>query len=199
MKPYSALLLDRDGTLNAMVLNPRGTQDSPYFVSQMELYPGLASFLLPWVRAKIPIFIVTNQPGIAKGNFSRLDLDNFHQVLKDNLESQGIPIKEIIACTHHPVGSSTGDKSLISSCECRKPKPGMILSLQKKYVFDLSKAVYIGDSNVDLEAATAAGVGLHFLVRTFVSNLVPEDKRIISFPKAPSLTEVFNQLNAALK
>jgi len=193
----SALILDRDGTLNAMILNPQGKQDSPYFTSQLELYPHLGDLLLPWVKAHIPIFIVTNQPGVAKGNFTREDLAAVHTHLKNQLLSQGIQINDIFFCMHHPTGTPhgalRGDLSLIGPCECRKPRPGMLFQLRERYGIDLSQAVYIGDSPVDQEAAKNAGIQHFFAVRTFISQQVPPEKRVIPFPQAESLAEILRQ------
>lgn len=193
----SALILDRDGTLNAMVCNPQGDQDSPYFARQLEYYPHLLSLLKPWADSTIPFFIVTNQPGIAKGNFTRQDLREAHDALRSFFLTGGISIQDIFSCIHHPVGAPEGDSSLIGPCECRKPKPGMFFDLQKKHQIDLSRAIYIGDSQVDREAAEQAGIGTFRLVRTFVSARVPEGKRVIAFPNAPTLAEVLGELRAS--
>ncbi len=190
----SALFLDRDGTLVPMVLGPDGTQDSPYFASQMELFPGLGKLLAPWIQARVPVFVVTNQPGIAKGHFTVRDLDKAHSHLLELMANEGIPVRDIASCIHHPAGKVGGDPILIRSCECRKPKPGMILQLAAKYGIDLSKAVYIGDSEVDEKAAKAAGVGTFAPVKTWISDNVPVEKRKLGFPDAPRLDEVLGDL-----
>jgi D-glycero-D-manno-heptose 1,7-bisphosphate phosphatase len=192
----SALILDRDGTLNAMVCNPKGEQDSPYFASQLELYPQLGKLLHPFVKAQVPLFIVTNQPGITKGNFKLNDLQVMHETFRQSLLKEGVSFVEIISCIHHPVGTPEGDQSLIINCECRKPKPGMLLQIQEKYKIDLSNAIYIGDSQVDEDAAKAAGVGTFRLVRTFVSSSVPKERQSISFPDAPELKIVLSRFES---
>src|SRR5688572_11570945 len=144
MTKLSALLLDRDGTIVAMVKNAKGEQDSPYFASELEFYPGLAELLTPFVKQDIPIFIVTNQPGIAKGHFEREDLKEAHASLAMSLYSSGIPIREILSCIHHPVGmDGRGDRSLVGECDCRKPKPGLFLQIAERHGIDLSKALMI--------------------------------------------------------
>ena len=195
MSNHSALILDRDGTLNAMVCNPQGDQDSPYFSSQLEIYPGLGDLLRPWTNSGIPIFVVTNQPGIAKGHFKREDLLHLNSVLMDRLLKEGVKIQDIFSCIHHPVGTQQGDQSLIGPCECRKPKPGMLHELHKKHRIDLAKAIFIGDSDVDQKAAKAAGVGTFILVKTLISATVPIEKQNYSFPNAPTLRSVLEKLS----
>ncbi len=192
----SALILDRDGTLNAMICNSKGEQDSPYFASQLELYPNLGELLQPFAQAQIPIFITTNQPGMAKGHFTEKDLRELNQALVDQLSNFGITIKEVLFCPHHPIGTPEGDQSLIRECDCRKPKPGMLFQIQKKYGINLSKAIYIGDSKADQDACQAAGIGNFHLVRTFISETVPIKKRINIFPHAPLLKHVLLKLQA---
>jgi D-glycero-D-manno-heptose 1,7-bisphosphate phosphatase len=189
----SALILDRDGTINAMVCNSKGEQDSPYFPSQLELYPHIESLLKPFAAAQIPIFIVTNQPGVAKGHFTMKDLDELHGALSKRFEAHGIYFKDILFCPHHPVGSEKGDPSLIGPCECRKPQPGMLLEIQRKYNIDLSRAIYIGDSKADQGACEAAGVKNFFPIKTFVSDSVPVQKRTFIFSDAPNLRHVLQQ------
>lgn len=190
----SALILDRDGTLIAMSVNPHGEQDSAYFPEELEFFPDVASLLLPFVRANIPIVIATNQPGVAKGHFSEQDLVAFHLKMTKELEASGIPIRAIYSCLHHPVGEPAGDQRLVGDCDCRKPKPGMILQAASEVGFDLQKAIFIGDSDADAGAARLAGVGRFFRVRTFVSERVPLEKRRVQLPDAPMLEGVLKAI-----
>lgn len=193
-KPPTALILDRDGTINAMVLNAKGEQDSPYFWSQIELYPKLWEHLLPFSKAGIPILIATNQPGIAKGHFSKNDLESLHQRLIDTAKQNQVTIQEVFACIHHPIGAPGGDPKLIKDCLCRKPKPGMFLDLAKKYQIDLAGAVFIGDSTVDEQAANAAKLGRFEAVQSFISSKVPASLRRFGNSSQQSLNTVLKSL-----
>lgn len=184
MKP-SALILDRDGTLIAFGLNPQGEQDSAYFVSQLELFPRATELLRPFCDAGVPIFLATNQPGISKGHFSLAELDAFHAELTRRLGEGGVRLAGIYSCTHHPVGKAGGDRAYVRECDCRKPKPGLLTQLAQEHELSLKDAIMVGDSTADEGAARAAGVGEFHLVRAFVSDAVPSEKRVIPFPDAP--------------
>lgn len=189
----SALILDRDGTIVSMVANSRGQMDSPYYASQLFLYPGIGQLLKPWVQDRVPIFIATNQPGIAKGHFSFEELATCHAALERMLLAEGIPLSGIYACVHHPVGTEGGDRSLVGPCECRKPKPGLIFQLQREHGIDLSRAVFIGDSLVDTQAANAAGVGRALRVRPYLQEPLGPDSILAN--EFPTLKECLLSLN----
>lgn len=198
--PPSALILDRDGTINAMALNPRGEQDSPYFPKQLELYPRLQDLLAPFAAARVPLFVATNQPGIAKGWFSRADLAAMNAALVERLQYPGFDVDSIFACIHHPVGvEGSGDRTLVRDCECRKPKPGLLHSIRDEFGIDLSRAIYVGDSQVDMEAGRAAKVGEVFLVRTLISDTVPPALRRVQVPDGPPLSAVLQKIVSGWK
>jgi len=192
VKP-SALILDRDGTLIAFGLNPQGEQDSAYFVSQLELYPGAAELLRPFCEAGVPIFLATNQPGISKGHFSLEELDAFHAELSRRLSAAGVKLAGIFSCTHHPVGKQGGDPLYVRECECRKPKPGLLQAIAQAHGIDLSQAVMIGDSAADEGAAQAAGIGQFLLVRAHISAAVPREKHVVPFPAAPNFAQAIRK------
>lgn len=186
-----------------MVPNPAGGQDSCWFPRDLELYPGLAALLRPFSSAGIPIFLVTNQPGIAKGQFTRDDLAAVHADLAARLERDGVRFQSIEACLHSPTGlpvfdATRADKSLVRECDCRKPAPGMLRKIARDHGVDLSAAVMIGDSEADAGAAKAAGLREFHLVRSFISERVPEGARKIVSPNAPSLDVVLRTLAAGL-
>ena len=95
-------------------------------------------------------FIVSNQSGIAKGKFEEQDTLNFHFELKSWLLKKGTVLDDFQFCPHHPdgiIGAYT------RSCECRKPGTAMIKELTKRWNIDLSKSLYVGDSDSDFELA----------------------------------------------
>jgi D-glycero-D-manno-heptose 1,7-bisphosphate phosphatase len=110
------------------------------------------------VKGGYRLAIATNQPGPAKGHFSRAAVEATNAALVDQLGQLGVPIARVAACMHHPDGGAGGDASLVGPCACRKPKPGLLIELMQGLGFSPSQTWMIGDSMADVEAARAAGV-----------------------------------------
>jgi D-glycero-D-manno-heptose 1,7-bisphosphate phosphatase len=89
--------------------------------------------------------------------------------MKDELRKKGIEIKDVRFCPHHP--------DITGECECRKPKPGMILDLAKKYDIDLKNSIMIGDSKRDIEAAKRAGIEKTFKVEEDLYDIIEKIKK----------------------
>ena len=138
-----AVFLDRDGVLN---------RELGDYIRRFEDFEVLDNFdALKAVQDKGYLLIVaTNQGGLAKGWYSEDELAKMHLYMVDAYKQHGVEITDIFYCPHHP--SFTGD------CDCRKPKPGLLLQGIEKYNIDPSKSYFIGDRDRDIEAATAAGV-----------------------------------------
>jgi D-glycero-D-manno-heptose 1,7-bisphosphate phosphatase len=102
------------------------------------------------------LVIVTNQSGIARGMFTENDYLRLTEKYLDALAANGIKIDAVYHCPHHPQGS-VAQYSI--RCDCRKPAPGMILRAIRDLGIDPAKSLLIGDSERDLEAGRAAGVG----------------------------------------
>lgn len=137
-----ALFLDRDGVLNHVVRRD-GRWVSPQRLEDFRLVDGLAEALRPAREAGLPIFVVTNQPDVARGLMSRATLDAMNaQVIAV------IAPDELHACTHDDA----------DRCTCRKPKPGALVALARRHDLSLARSVMIGDTFKDVDAARAAGV-----------------------------------------
>jgi D-glycero-D-manno-heptose 1,7-bisphosphate phosphatase len=138
-----AVFLDRDGVLN---------QEMGDYVCRFEDFHILENFeTLKILQDRGYLLVVaTNQGGLAKGWYSENELAKMHKHLKEEYQKHGIVITDIFYCPHHP--DFTGD------CDCRKPKPGLLLQGIEKYNIDPAKSYFIGDRERDMEAATAAGV-----------------------------------------
>lgn len=136
-----SIILDRDGVINF--------ESDQYIKSPAEWrpIPGSLEAIAALNRANFQVFIATNQSGVARNLYDIQTLEQIHAKFLTQLKNAGGQIKEIQYCPHHPD----------DDCPCRKPKPGMIDALQKKYAFDLGRTYFIGDSQKDLQAATAAG------------------------------------------
>ncbi len=138
-----AVFLDRDGVLN---------REMGDYVCQFEDFHILDNFeaLKTLQDRGYLLLVATNQGGLAKGWYDEEELGKMHTHLKETYRNHGIEIKDFFYCPHHP--DFTGD------CDCRKPKPGLLLQGIAKYNLDPSLSYFIGDRERDVEAATAAGV-----------------------------------------
>lgn len=143
-----AAFLDRDGVINV---------DSAYvfrwedFVFASGAVEGMRRFQ----EAGYLIVVVTNQSGIARGMYSIADFDLLTHAMCRELESQGVNISAVYHCPHHPKGSVL-DYAI--DCNCRKPKPGMLLKAADDLKIDLGGSLMVGDKYSDIAAARAAGV-----------------------------------------
>jgi D-glycero-D-manno-heptose 1,7-bisphosphate phosphatase len=152
-------LLDRDGTIIDVVRDEEtGTITTAFHPNQLRLLDGVIEGLRALVDAGYVLAIVTNQPGPAKGHFSRDAVERTNAALVAELAAQGIPIAKVAACMHHPDGGAGGDPSLVGPCACRKPKPGLLLESMQALGATPETTWMIGDSLADVEAARAAGV-----------------------------------------
>jgi D-glycero-D-manno-heptose 1,7-bisphosphate phosphatase len=157
-------LLDRDGTLIDVVRDEEtGTVTTAFHPSQIRLLDGVVDGLGLLVEAGYRLAIATNQPGPAKGHFSRGAVEATNAALVDQLGTLGIPIARVAACLHHPDGGAGGDPSLIGPCACRKPKPGLLIELMQALGASPARTWMIGDSMADVDAARAAGVRVGLL------------------------------------
>jgi D-glycero-D-manno-heptose 1,7-bisphosphate phosphatase len=138
-----AVFLDRDGVLN---------REMGDYVCKLEDFHVLDNYgALKILQDKGYLLIVaTNQGGLAKGWYTQEILDSMHQQLRDKYAEHGVKFTDFYWCPHHP--NFTGD------CDCRKPKPGLLLRGIEKYNIDPSKSYFIGDRERDVEAGTLAGV-----------------------------------------
>jgi histidinol-phosphate phosphatase family protein len=148
----SAIFLDRDGCLIPDIPEGRSKLNS----SDLEV--STLNSIANANRKGIPIFIVTNQPAIAKGWISHKDVLGVQGVFESVLqEFQGV-IDDFRFCPHHPISGFKGEvENLKIACGCRKPKPGMILELSQIHGISTKNSFVIGDSDSDLGLATAVG------------------------------------------
>ena len=154
-----AIFLDRDGTINKYIGFLRKIDD-------FELIDGVAEAIGIINQSGYLAIVVTNQPVIARGEVSFDDLDNIHNKMETLLGREGAYIDAIYYCPHHPHSGYEGEiKELKIDCECRKPKPGMLLKAAKDYNIDLSQSWMIGDGENDIIAGNRAGCKTGFIKR----------------------------------
>ena len=147
-----AIFLDRDGVLNVYL--PGDYVKSP---GELTLLPGAAQAVRAINHTGVPVFIISNQQGVAKGLMTLEDLHHVDEALKINLaESAGAHVEQSYYCPH----------AKSANCDCRKPQAGMILQAAREHGIALLASVFIGDTETDAQAARAAGVGAFVLVLT---------------------------------
>lgn len=156
MKPV--IFLDRDGVINRYVCDPEfGIIDSPSSPSEFVLAEGVREGLFRLREAGYPLIVVSNQPGIAKGRFSPALLEATTRKMLDDCGGQ---IDAVYYCLHHPNATVPDYRK---SCECRKPKPGLLFQAAHEWDVDLSKSYIIGDGVSDIQAGRAAGCSTIFV------------------------------------
>lgn len=154
-----AVILDRDGTLIDILRDEEtGAIYTAFHPDQLRYVTHATDALMLLRDAGFVLAIATNQPGVAKGHFSRAALDRTHAALVEHFHAAGIEIAAIESCTHHPDANAHGESSLQTACDCRKPKPGLFTRLIDKLDLDPSRTWAIGDALSDVKAAQAAGV-----------------------------------------
>lgn len=152
------VVLDRDGTLIDFVRDPDlGAVVPAFHPVQIRFLPGVIEGLRLLSDRGFVLAIATNQPGPAKGQVAREAIERTNDALLDRLRGEGIAIAKLAVCWHHPEGGPGGDATLVRACDCRKPKPGMILRLLADLDLDPSRTFMVGDAMTDVEAGAAAG------------------------------------------
>jgi D-glycero-D-manno-heptose 1,7-bisphosphate phosphatase len=150
------VLLDRDGALNREM--GRGVRSWQEF----EFLPGVLRALRRLAALPVPIVVVSNQAAIGRGWVSADTVAGIHRRMLRAVRRAGGRIDDVMVCPHAPE----------AGCLCRKPRPGLLLGAAQKYGFDLRRAVMVGDSHRDVQAAQAAGA-IPVLVRS--GHAVPPD------------------------
>lgn len=146
-----AVFLDRDGTINEYVGFLKNIGD-------FKLIDGVAEAIKKINNSGYLAIVVSNQPVIARGEVTIVELEEIHNKLETMLGQEGAYVDAIYYCPHHPDKGFEGERPEYKiECDCRKPKPGMLLKAAEKYNIDLSQSYMIGDSENDIMAGKAAG------------------------------------------
>lgn len=136
-----AIFLDRDGVINRVIMK-EGKPYSPRKLSDFQLTDGIKGVLDHLKEAGFLLIVVTNQPDISRGLITWDALEAIHNLIRPEL-----PVDDIIVCPHDDA----------DECDCRKPKPGMIIESARKWDIDIESSFIIGDTWKDMEAGKSAG------------------------------------------
>ena len=169
------IFLDRDGVINKEI-------NYLHKIEDFEFIDGIFDACLHFQSLGYKIIIITNQSGISRGYYSVTDYQKVTQWMLDQFIYKNINILDIFHCPHGPD----------STCDCRKPKPGMFLKAKDKHNMDMEKSWLIGDKEVDVIAANAAGIENTIRVRSghridesnsnarFILDAIQQSKQIIT-------------------
>jgi D-glycero-D-manno-heptose 1,7-bisphosphate phosphatase len=146
-----AVFLDRDGVLNRPVVRD-GLPFPPARIEEIELYPDVVDGCAQLKKAGFVLVVVTNQPDVGRGTQTREAIEAMHASLRSAIPS----LDAIEVCFH--AGASQREP-----CDCRKPKPGMLLRAAAASAIDLEKSFLIGDRWRDVDCAHAAGCRAVFI------------------------------------
>ena len=156
-----AVFLDRDGVINSYVVHPEfGTVDSPTTAAEFSILPGVGQAIARLTALNLLVIVVSNQPGIAKRKFTACHLDSMTHKMTALVRASGGKIDAVYYCRHHP------DSILPlyrKTCECRKPKPGLLLRAMREWNIDASASYMVGDGVSDILAGSAAGASTLFV------------------------------------
>ena len=149
-----AVFLDRDGVINAVFVR-ESTPHPPLSLEEFRFLPGVAQACQALRAAGFVLIVVTNQPDVARGTQTRQCVET----LNDRVRSE-LPVEEVLTCYH--------DNN--DNCDCRKPKPGLLLQAAVHWHLNLDESFMIGDRWSDVEAGHACGCSTILIERSYSSS-----------------------------
>ena len=155
----TAVFLDRDGVINV-------DHGYVYRKEDFEFVDGIFEACRHFQEQGYLLIVVTNQSGIARGMYTEAQFQELTDWMMERFKKHGVTISKVYHCPHHPDFGPAGERD----CDCRKPKPGMILRGIEEYELDPNECILVGDKISDMEAATSAGIGLKLLVGNKLRN-----------------------------
>ncbi len=169
-----AIFIDRDGTINEDI----GYASSP---DELIIYPWAARAVRLINEAGLPVIVITNQSGVARGLYTEDTLAEIHDHLREVLSESGAHVDAIYYCPHHP---KHGDERYRKLCDCRKPQTGLLDRAAREHDIDLGRSYVIGDKASDINLATNAGARGVLVLTGYGSETFANPDR---WPCAPSL------------
>ncbi len=142
-----AVFLDRDGTINEQM-------GYVNHLCRFVLLPGVGAAIRRLNRAGLPVIVVTNQSGLARGYFPAELLDRVHAEMHRLLAAAGGRIDAVYVCPHHPEAK---EERYRQACGCRKPRPGLLQRAAREHGIDLGRSYMVGDRYSDVATGVAAG------------------------------------------
>lgn len=150
-----AVFLDRDGVLNELrYVAEQGRVETPLTPRQFRLVPGVARGIKALQADGLHVILVSNQPGIAKGQLTPGQFEHIRQRARRLLAREHVRLDGEYYCLHHPHARRLRYRQ---ACGCRKPKPGLMLQAARERGIELYASFMVGDGLVDVEAGQRAG------------------------------------------
>jgi len=143
------IFLDRDGVINKEI-------NYLYKINDFHFIHGVFDACIYFEKLGYKIIIITNQAGISKGLYTENDYQKLSRWMLSQFSNKGVKILDIFHCPHNSE----------SICECRKPKPGLLLQAKAKYDICMKDSWMVGDKETDIEAAHSAGISNSVIVKT---------------------------------
>lgn len=169
-----AIFLDRDGVINRALVRD-GKPYPPQSLAQFEILPGVSAACARLKKAGFLLVVATNQPDVGRGTLARELVENIHSHMKEALALDSVEV-----CYHPGKGAS--------DCECRKPKPGMLVRAAEQLGIDLKTSWMIGDRWRDIDCGYAAGCKTIFIDRGYSEQLRhAPDYTVAGLPEAAEL------------
>ena len=156
-EPKRAVFLDRDGVINR-ALERDGLPYPPKTISEFEIFPEVLGACKKLKAAGFLLVVATNQPDVGRGTLEKSVVEQIHAHMVSQL-----PIDRVEVCFHPGKG--------LSDCDCRKPKPGMLLRAARELPIDLSQSWMIGDRWRDVDCGHAAGCKTVLIDRHYAEKL----------------------------
>jgi len=152
---FKAVFIDRDGVINELIyFQDLGIIDTPFTPEQFRLLPGVGEAIRAINEMGYKAIVVSNQPGIARNHFTEETLAQIDAKMNQELARAGAFLDAIYYCPHHPRGDNGKYRM---ECDCRKPKPGLLLRAAQDLNIDLSASFMVGDNITDIQAGRSAG------------------------------------------
>lgn len=170
------IFLDRDGVINKEV-------EYLFKISDFEFIDGIFDACNHFQILGYEIIIVTNQSGIARGHYGEKDYQKLTSWMLSRFKENKVKILDTFHCSHGPK----------SKCQCRKPRPGMLIQAAQNYSINMQKSWMIGDKETDINAANLAGIHNTILTRSghkideknskaqFFIDSIKDSKKIITY------------------
>ena len=163
------MFLDRDGVINRTAVRD-GTPFPPACAEEVEILPGVAEAMSVLVGSGLPLIVVTNQPDVARGTQTAERVEAINACL-----ARQLPITAFYTCFHDDA----------DGCDCRKPRPGMLIRAGREHAIDLSRSFMVGDRWGDVEAGRAAGCRTFLIERPYSQgHRCTADARVADLPDA---------------
>lgn len=191
--------MDRDGVLNDLVYDEEeGRVGSPFAAAELRVFPYVGRSIKR-IRDELgfKVIVISNQPGVAKKQFPLSELDKMNAKIRKELMKHETSFDGEYYCLHHP--NALIEKYMVE-CDCRKPKPGLIIRASEENDIDLGSSYFVGDALVDVKAGKRAGCKTILVgqLTTFLTRMMEQEDAKPDY-MLPSLKDVPGFLSAPVE